>query len=158
MDFNEIVKEKMKPIYAKEIAGWKYENEYQVYNMPSYEEMVLNNFSITKKEEAKNYIVYLLDNKVVAYSKIKVMHDNYLYFGIGLAPELCGKKLGGYFIEDSINEFKVKYPDKAFYLEVRSNNNRAIKAYEKIGFIQTNKIVKKDRLNNDTEFVEMLLR
>ena len=56
---------------------------------------------------------------------------------------------------EPIKEMKKKYPERTLFLEVRSWNKRAIKAYEKIGFKVTNVVVSKDRLGNDTEFTEM---
>ena len=63
--------------------------------------------------------------------------------------------MGEYFLNDSIEDLKVRYPEYTLYLEVRSWNKRAIKSYEKLGFKVTNVKVSKDRLGNDTEFIEM---
>jgi ribosomal protein S18 acetylase RimI-like enzyme len=50
---------------------------------------------------------------------------------------------------------KKRYPERILFLEVRSWNKRAIKSYEKLGFKITNTVISKDRLGNDTEFIEM---
>ena len=152
-----IVKDCMKEEYAKQIIDWNYEGEYTVYNLPSYEECKNKSYSITRKDKKDNYTVYIIDGEVVFYSNMKLMDNNKIYIGVGLKPKYCGKGLGNYFIEDSINNIKNKYPNSILFLEVRSFNKRAIKAYEKIGFKITNKLIKKDRLGNDTEFIEMEL-
>ena len=153
-----IVKDCMKEEYAKQIVDWNYEGEYKDYNLPSYEECKNKNYGITREDKKDNYTVYILDGEVIFYSNMKLMDDNKIYIGVGLKPNYCGKGLGNYFIEDSINNIKNKYPNSILFLEVRSFNKRAIKAYEKIGFKITNKLIKKDRLGNDTEFIEMELQ
>jgi len=49
-----------------------------------------------------------------------------------------------------------RYLGYQLFLEVRSWNKRAIKSYEKQGFKVSNIFVSKDRLGNDTYFVEMI--
>lgn len=88
---------------------------------------------------------------------MKEMPDGRIYFGIGLKPEYCGKKMGNYFTKDSLEDIKKRFPNSKIYLEIRSWNKRALKSAENIGFITTDTIIKKDRLGNDSEFVEMEL-
>ena len=40
MNFKNIIKDYMKDEYARQIINWKYEDEYAVYNLPSYEECI----------------------------------------------------------------------------------------------------------------------
>lgn len=124
--------------------------------MPSYEECVEKNYSITRADKKDNYIVYILDGEVVFYSSIKVMENNELYFGVGLKPEYCGKGYSKFFLNDCIKEINNRYPGYKLFLEVRSWNKRAIKSYEAQGFKVINTIISKDRLGNDTEFVQMI--
>ena len=88
---------------------------------------------------------------------MKIMDNNKIYIGVGLKPEYCGYGLGDYFLNDCVEDLKVKYPEYTLYLEVRSWNKRAIKSYEKLGFKVTGTKISKDRLGNDTEFIEMEL-
>ena len=157
MDFNRIIKDVMKEEYAREITEWKYEGEYADYNLPSYEECKSKNYGITREDRSKNYTVYILDGEVVFYSNMKIMDDNKIYVGVGLKPKYCGKGIGSFFLNDSVQDLKEKYPEYTLCLEVRSWNKRAIKSYEKLGFKITNTKVTKDRLGNDTEFIEMEL-
>ena len=143
---------------AKQIASWNYEGDYANYNLPTYEEMKEKNYGIMNPEKANNYICYLKDEEVIAYTNMKEMEDKKIFFGIGLKPEYCGQGLGKHILKDSLDEIKKRYPNYIIYLEVRSWNIRAIKAYEKIGFIIDKTVVKKDRLGNDCEFIEMTLK
>lgn len=155
MNFDEIKKSPMNEEYARQITEWNYEGEYSDYNLPSYEECKNKKYGITREDRWNNYIVYTINNEVVFYSNMKEMDNNKLYIGVGLKPEYCGKGLGNFFLNDSINEMKKIYPEKTLFLEVRSWNKRAIKSYEKLGFKITNTVISKDRLGNDTEFIEM---
>ena len=155
MNFDDIKKSSMNEEYARQITEWNYEGEYSDYNLPSYEECKNKKYGITREDRKDNYIVYTINDEVVFYSNMKEMDNNKLYIGVGLKPEYCGKGLGNFFLNDSIIEMKKRYPERTLFLEVRSWNKRAIKSYEKIGFKITNTVISKDRLGNDTEFIEM---
>ena len=155
MDTSKIHKDKMKYEYACQIADWKYEGEYSVYNMPSLDEMKNKGYSILNKDKANNYICYLIDNEVIAYVNIKDMNNKKIFIGIGLKPKYCGKGNGNYFLNDSLKEIKKRFNGYIIYLEVRSWNKRAIKSYEKIGFKIVSSEIKKDCNGNDSEFIIM---
>lgn len=155
MNFDEIKKSPMNEEFAKQITEWIYEGDYSDYNLPSYEQCKEKKYGMTREDRWNNYIVYTINNEVVFYSNMKEMDNNKLYIGVGLKPEYCGKGLGNFFLNDSINEMKKIYPERTLFLEVRSWNKRAIKSYEKLGFKITNTVLSKDRLGNDTEFIEM---
>ena len=150
-----IKKVSMNEEIAKQISLWKYEGDYEIYNLPTYEEMKAKNYGMVNTDRANDYICYVDNEEVIAYASMKKMEDGRIFFGIGLKPDNCGKGNGSYFLNDSLIDIKNKYPKSKIYLEVRSWNKRAIKAYEKTGFVLTNTIIKKDRLGNDSEFVEM---
>ncbi len=142
---------------ARQIISWVYDDDYAIYNLPSYEEMKEKNYGMVNPEKADSYICYLSNDEVIAYSNIKETKDKRIFIGIGLKPEYCGKGLGSYFLNDTIDEIKNRYPNFSIYLEVRPWNTRAIKLYKKVGFIITDTVIIKDHLGNDTEFIEMKL-
>ena len=152
-----LVKKAMNGHIAKQIALWKYEGDYAVYNLPSFEEMKEKNYGVVNPGKANDYICYLNNNEVIAYTSMKEMPDCRIYFGIGLKPEYCGKGMGNYFTKDSLKDIRKRFPNSKIYLEIRSWNKRAIKSAENIGFVKTNTLIKKDRMGNDSEFVEMEL-
>lgn len=154
---NNYLKVPMTEDYAQQISTWQYEGEYEVYNLPSYEEMKLNNYGMTNLEQADNYICYVTGDEVVAYVNMKEMDDQRVFIGIGLKPNYCGKGQGKYFLNDSLLEIKKRYPNHQLFLEVRSWNKRAIKAYQKVGFKISGEVIKKDRLGNETKFTEMII-
>lgn len=155
IEYDRIKKDCMNEEYARQIVEWNYEDKYSDYNLPSYDVCVDKKYGITREDSKDNYIVYILDGEVIFYSNMKQMNNKKIYVGVGLKPKYCGRGLGNYFLEDSIKEIKSKFPKSVLFLEVRSWNKRAIKAYEKIGFKITNVVISKDRLGKDTEFTEM---
>lgn len=155
MEFKKIKKDYMKSEYAKQITEWKYNNEYSVYNLPSYEECVNEKYRITLEDEKNNYKVYILNNEVVFYYNIKKIYDDRICIGVGLKPEYCGKGLGAYFLNDCIKEIKNKFTNPILFVRVRSWNKRAIKAYEKVGFNILRSYIMEDRFGKNTEFVEL---
>jgi len=155
MNTKKIVKDKMRYEYVCQIADWKYDGDYSIYNIPSIEEMKRKDYSILKEEKADNYLCYLIDKELIAYVNMKEMENKRIFIGIGLKPTYCGKGNGNYFLKDSIEEIKKRYLGYEMYLEVRSWNERAIKAYKKVGFQEVKREIKKDRLGNDSEFVMM---
>ena len=158
MELKKIIKDHMKEEYARQIIEWKYEGIYSEYSLPSYEECKIKKYGITNEDKKDDYTVYILNKEVIFYFYMKLMNDNRIYIGVGLNPKYCDKGLGNYFLTDSIKLLKNKYPESILFLEVRSWNKRAIKAYEKIGFKIINTVISKDRNGCDTEFVEMEMK
>lgn len=79
----------------------------------------------------KNYIFYTLEeeNEVFAYLIIYDNYDSYDLFEIAIKPEFRRKGYSKILLD--------KIPkDKDIFLEVSENNFRAIKIYEKYGFVK----------------------
>ena len=157
MDFKKIVKDCMKDEYARQIINWKYENEYAVYNLPSYEECIKKDFRIVRETEKDNYTVYILNNEVIFFSSARLI-ENKVYVGVGLNPIYCGKGYSNYFLEDIIKNIRKKYPNKILNLDVRTWNIRAIKAYEKVGFKTVDTFTMNDSLGKSIEYFKMELK
>lgn len=60
--------------------------------------------------------------------------DTEVFFGIGVAPALCGQGYGQQLAKAACALAKKLYPGKPVYLEVRTWNTRAVRCYEKAGF------------------------
>ncbi|MEE3343781.1 MAG: GNAT family N-acetyltransferase [Bacilli bacterium] len=155
MEYDKIVKSSMIEEYSRQIVGWKYEDEYDVYNYPSYEECIEKDYSITRRDRWDNYIVYSIDGEVIFYVYMIIMNNNKVYVGFSLKPDYCSKGLGNYFLKDCVIEIKNRYPDLVLFVEVRSWNNRAIKAVKKIGFKIKDTVLLMDRFGDELEYIEM---
>lgn len=120
---------------AHEIVGWKYEGEYAVYNMPSWDECEKLNWAIVSNEKRQNrYHAILKEGEFLGYFDI-MERDGFVELGVGIKPELCGQHNGEMFMELALAKIEEKYSSIMVQLKVRPFNARAIKCYEKVGFI-----------------------
>lgn len=119
---------------AKEITTWKYEGDYSIYNLPSWDEIIKKQISLCKKEKRENFIGYAdSKNNLVGFVNLLDEGES-IFFGIGVKPEYCGIGIGKQIISMALDECKRRYPSKPIILEVRSWNKRAIRCYESQGF------------------------
>ena len=61
--------------------------------------------------------------------------DREIMIGIGVAPEYCGRGYGREMLETTCGLSETMFPSKPLYLEVRTWNARAVRCYEKAGFV-----------------------
>jgi len=143
----------LKEADAKEVCAWRYNEPYQIYNLPVWEEVVSNNWSIADEERRTREYRKIVDENGIFLGFFRYkMQDDKIILGLGLNPNYCGKKLGSKFIQKILDYLKVY--NCLIELEVRSFNVRAIKCYEKVGFKIIDKSYKKT-LNGEDEFVVM---
>ena len=130
---------------AKELVTWQYEEEYSIYNEPSWEEMVKQKRHITIPSIRKEQYVKVIDdnNNFIGYGRIREIFDNYLV-GFGMNPIYCGKGLGKEFINTIIKDLK-----GTIILEVRESNKRAIKCYKSVGFKTIDKKYLEDSIKSE---------
>lgn len=142
--------------YAYEIAySWKYNNPYSFYDMTADEDDLkefLNEDSWTGQ-----YFAVLNDkNELVGFYSF-VFENEIMWIGLGLKPELTGRKIGTEFVTAGIN-FGVKkfnYNHNCIMLAVAYFNKRAIKVYEKIGFKFVERYMQKTN-GGEFEFIKMM--
>ena len=63
-----------------------------------------------------------------------VLDQNEIEIGLGMHPGLVGRRLGPGFITAGLDFAALQWPDRAVQLRVAAFNERARKAYEKVGF------------------------
>lgn len=117
----------------QEICSWKYENEYAVYNLPSYEEMSKAKTGFMNPEREQNYRGFFDGDILVGFVNI-LEEPAEIFIGIGVHPEYCGKHYGRRILDEVCRICKEKFPAKPLYLEVRTWNTRAVKCYQSAGF------------------------
>ncbi|SFC16112.1 hypothetical protein [Clostridium uliginosum] len=44
---------------AKQISTWKYEGEYEIYNLPAWDDMVKEQYSLCDELKRERFIAYL---------------------------------------------------------------------------------------------------
>ncbi|CEO21829.1 GNAT family N-acetyltransferase [Paraclostridium sordellii] len=119
---------------AKEVTTWKYEGDYEIYNLPSWDEVLKKQISLGREEKRKNFIGYVNEqNNLVGFVNL-VDEEDSVFLGIGVKTKYCGVGIGKQIIKMALDECKKRYKNKPIILEVRSWNKRAINCYESQGF------------------------
>ncbi|KPI53232.1 acetyltransferase [Clostridioides difficile] len=136
-----------------EITNWKYEGEYSIYNLPSWNEIKKNNLSLAKEDKRKNFISFIDDNKELIGFINLLDKGSSVYFGIGIKPDYCGMGIGKEIISLGLEECRNKYSTKPVVLEVRTWNKRAVKCYESQGFKIVETKIQKTYLGDGEFFV-----
>lgn len=117
----------------QQICAWKYDGDYAIYNLDSYEEMQTQHIGFANPKTEKNYYAFFDNDILVGFVNI-LEEPSEVSIGIGVAPALCGKHYGQKILLETYQLSKSLYPDKPLYLEVRTWNKRAITCYEHAGF------------------------
>ncbi len=129
---------------ARSVCGWRYPPPYDRYRWPDWDWMVKEEmeFGDPGIRAAQYLSVSEPDGRLAAYVQLFPM-DRTTRIGLGLRPDLCGRGLGREVVRLAIEEALRRRPDTEVDLEVETWNLRAIKAYEKAGFVATDYYSKK---------------
>jgi [ribosomal protein S18]-alanine N-acetyltransferase len=119
---------------AKEISNWKYAGEYLIYNLPSWDIMVHENYSLTDTVKRERYRGYTSENgELVGFVNL-LDEGETVFFGIGIKPNYCGKGIGKIITNKALIESQERFTNKPIVLEVRTWNKRAVNCYKSQGF------------------------
>lgn len=119
---------------ANEISNWKYTGKYSIYNLPSWDKMVEENYSLTDNVKRERYIGYINANgELVGFVNLLDEGDT-VFFGIGIKPNYCSKGIGKVITKMALIESQNRFPNKPVILEVRTWNKRAVNCYKSQGF------------------------
>lgn len=149
--------------YARQIVGWKYEGQYAVYDYCNEAEHILDS-----SEWGKTLFAVLNDegcligelsfgfldetDEWVPQEKLDAgqLDGCILWIGFGLRPDLTGHGHGVSFVK-ACTDFAIQfsreqygYPGRWVGLGVYEFNQRAIKVYEKAGFIKYSESIADD--------------
>jgi ribosomal-protein-alanine N-acetyltransferase len=140
--------------YANDIANWHYDGIYSFYDMTADEDdlrilMDANNW--------QNIIRAVLnrDDQLVGWAAFYT-EDHEFWLSLGLRPDLTGQGLGEEFVLACV-EYAASHYDLTKHtikLHVALFNQRAIKAYQRVGFIETDKIIRDTHIGQ-LDFIEM---
>lgn len=130
--------------YAVSIAGWTYEESYSFYNMDGTEE------TISELMNGEYYYVLNSDNELFGFicigesARVSGGYEVGIYnddkcvdLGLGLAPSRTGMGNGVDYVDSSIRFITEKYQISSIQLVVAAFNERAIKVYERVGFVKS---------------------
>ncbi len=113
------------------IAEWKYEGDYAIYNMESYEEQKKSGCGFANPKN--NFYSFYDEEILIGFINLQEQEKE-VFFGIGVNPDYCSEGYGQQIIQSACKLACRMFPGKLLYLEVRTWNVRAIRCYEKSGF------------------------
>lgn len=123
----------MNETYANEVVSWKYEGEYSVYDVEKHkadiDELINSDaydcfVAVDEYDEPLGFLECAFEDGLMAIANF-------------LRPDLTGKGLGLDFVSACI-DFLIEHYDyegETIKLVVQNFNKRAIKVYERIGFV-----------------------
>lgn len=131
----------MLPHHAESICTWRYEPPYDIFNWPAWDVMVRegDEFGDPAIRE-QQYAAALLQPRPGAPAELAGFAQFFPIagvsrLGLGLRPDLCSRGLGPSLVAAIVGEARRLAPRDAIDLEVLSWNQRAIRAYERCGFV-----------------------
>lgn len=139
------------------VAGWNYTGEYEVYNMPSYQQQLEEGVAFGNPQCDRNFHSYYDGDKLIGFTNL-LEEPKEVFVGIGVTPEACGKGYGQQMLRIAKEISKQRYPGKPLYLEVRTWNRRAIACYQKAGFTIDTDPFQQETMLGTGEFFRMICR
>ena len=138
---------KITPLRAAEAAvldAWRYEPPYDFYD--GEDEPVQNpeRFFVVRDDAGDLVGFYYFDER-----------EDAVEIGLGLRPNLTGRGLGLQFFRDGVAFARRTFRQERVVLNVAAFNERAIKVYERAGFHETGRHVRRFERWGEVEFVEM---
>jgi RimJ/RimL family protein N-acetyltransferase len=138
---------KITPLRAAEAAvldAWRYEPPYDFYD--GEDEPVQNpeRFFVVRDDTGELVGFYYFDERKDAVE-----------IGLGLRPDLTGRGLGLQFFRDGVAFARRTFRQERVVLNVAAFNERAIKVYERAGFHETGRHMRRFERWGEVEFVEM---
>jgi RimJ/RimL family protein N-acetyltransferase len=127
-----------------ELEAWRYEPPYDFYD--GDQDPVLN--------PERFYGAVGEDGTLVGFYYLEEKREG-VEIGLGLRPELTGRGLGAEFFRGGVEFARARFPGRPIALNVAAFNERAIKVYERAGFRETGRHVRRFDRWGDVEFVEM---
>jgi len=138
---------------AEEIANnWKYDGVYSFYDVSADAEDY-NEF-INKDMRADKYFSCYLNDELVAWYSVEVLENGNLELGLGMKPNHNGKGFGFHFVNAIMVHAASIHRAHGFVLSVALFNQRAIRVYEKAGFVKTETFMQ-DTNGGNYEFLKM---
>ena len=121
-------------IQAKEISNWTYNGDYSIYNLPPWEQMIQEKYSLSDDTKRERYIGFVNEHmELVGFVNLLDQGDS-VFFGIGVNPKVCGIGLGKLITKMALIESQNRFPNKPVILEVRTWNKSAVSCYKSQGF------------------------
>ena len=127
---------------AVNILSWRYEKPYDFYNnedtAEARAELLNGTYHAVVDEEGQLFGFFCTGTsaQVPAGHEYGVYDEDCIDMGLGMHPERTGKGTGHTFCTFILEQIEARHQDKPVRLTVASFNKRAIRPYEKLGFVQ----------------------
>ena len=141
--------------YASDIvSNWHYDDVYSFYDMAADQDD-LTIFLDIKNWQSVITAVLNEDDELVGWASFYTENDEF-WLSLGLRPDLTGQGLGVEFVSECIRYAISHYEpsNDTMKLAVALFNLRAIKVYQRTGFIETNRTVRDTHIGQ-VDFIEM---
>lgn len=161
----------MNEAYAQIIVEyWKYDDEYAIHDYANEADHILDAngwgkglFAVLNDEGnlVGELTIQFFDehDEFIEYDdySAETLNNAEMWIGFGLKPELTGRGLGEAFVSACV-EFAVRehqYEGEAVRLGVPAFNKRAIKVYQRVGFVVFNRTVSEES-SEEFEAIQMM--
>jgi len=120
---------------AEEIAAWRYDPPYDFYDWPADEDDLAELLDPVRRGEGY-FSARDSAGKVIGFLGFRPEGD-VVGVGLGLRPDLTGHGLGQSFLQAGLTFAGEHFRPRLYRLRVADFNLRAIKVYERAGFVTT---------------------
>ncbi len=126
----------MEETHAELICGWQYDPPYNIYSWLPWEQMKALEVEFGDAQLRQEQYAIVLDQQeqVCGFAQFFPL-QGVTRIGLGMHPEKCGQGLGTAFVAAIVQEAIRRNPSNEIDLEVLTWNNRAIRVYQKSGFV-----------------------
>lgn len=145
----------MDETYAHAIADWHYEGVYAFYDMDQ-DVQDLEELLDPRSWPDTYYAVVNECGELIGFFSFGQQVAGVVTVGLGLRPDHTGRGLGQAFVEAGLEFARKKYNPAMFCLNVATFNQRAIRIYERVGFI-SDRVFTHETNGGQYEFLRMVL-
>jgi len=141
--------------YANDIvSNWHYDDVYSFYDMAADEDD-LKIFMDTKNWHNIIRAVLNENDELAGWASFYTENDEF-WLSLGLRPDLTGQGLGAEFVSECVRYATSHYRliKDTIKLAVALFNQRAVKVYQRAGFVETSKTVRDTHIGQ-VDFIEM---
>jgi ribosomal-protein-alanine N-acetyltransferase len=140
--------------YANTVSKWHYDGVYSFYDMAADEDdlrilMDTNNWRDIIRSVLNE------DDELVGWAAFYTEKDEF-WLSLGLRPDLTGRGLGDEFVTQCLEHAASQHESTkdTIKLHVALFNQRAIKVYQRAGFVEINRTVRDTHIGQ-VDFIEM---
>ena len=138
------------PADVDAMRTWRYDPPYERYDVdadPSDVDLMLAGEGWFAADDAET-------SELVGFFEFIATGDE-IEVGLGLRPDLTGRGLGAEYLAQGLDFAREHWAPATFWLDVYEWNLRAIRAYERAGFVRGDVYLRRFDDGNEKEFLRM---